>query len=259
MTLDADGQHLVEDVLKVVDVMRINPDNLVMGTRTFDRDVPLRSKFGNSITKSLFRIFVGQKLTDTQSGLRGIPMAFIPALLKIKSTGYEYELDMLLANKYWDRPVIEEPIKTVYLDANSSSHFNPLLDSMRIYFVLFRFTLVALLSAALDSTVFMVAYSFPANILVSQVSARMISMIFNYSAVKKTVFYSDQKHTSTFPKYLALVVISGLVSYVLIRVLLAVSPLSILAAKLSAESLIFLANFAIQRDFIFVSSKKERL
>ena len=52
-------------------------------------------------------------------------------------------MDMLLACKYTGRQIIEESISTVYLEGNKSSHFNPLIDSMKIYFVLFRFTLAA--------------------------------------------------------------------------------------------------------------------
>jgi glycosyltransferase involved in cell wall biosynthesis len=256
VTMDADGQHLSDDALRVAHNLEKNPDRLVIGARAFDGNVPFRSKIGNSVTRYLFKFLIGQKLIDVQSGLRGIPMAFIPVLLKIGSTGYEFELDMLLASKHAGCPVIEQPIRAIYIDDNRSSHFNPFIDSMKIYFVLFRFTLASLLSAVIDSSVFMIAYGFTPSILTSQALARVVSMIFNYSAVKQAVFYSKQPHGKTFPRYVLLVVISGFVSYILIRVLTTFSPLSVLAAKLTAESLVFLANFAIQRDFIFISSKK---
>lgn len=258
VTIDADGQHLVEDSLKVAEVLKKNPESLIMGVRDFGNNVPLRSKLGNMITKYLFRILIGHKLTDTQSGLRGIPRSFIPILLKIGAAGYEFELDMLLVCKYTGRRIIEQPITTVYIDQNRYSYFNPLIDSMRIYFVLFRFTLVSIFSALIDNTVFILIYVFSSNILTSQVSARAVSMIFNYSAVKKVVFYSDVRHGKTFPKYLSLVIISGFVSYLLIKVLTMFSPLSVVPAKLVAESIVFLANFAIQRDFIFTLDKNAR-
>jgi glycosyltransferase involved in cell wall biosynthesis len=255
VTIDADGQHLIEDALKVAEELKKHPESLIMGVRGFDKNVPWRSKFGNNITKYLFRLLIGQKLTDTQSGLRGIPISFIRSLLKIGANGYEFELDMLLACKYTGRQIIEQPITTVYIDQNRSSHFNPLIDSMRIYFVLFRFTLAAIFSALIDNTVFILIYGFSSNILTSQVSGRAVSMIFNYSAVKKVVFYSDVKHGKTFPKYLSLVIISGFVSYLLIKGITMFSLLSVVPAKLVAESIVFLANFAIQRDFIFAQDK----
>jgi len=256
ITLDADGQHLVRDALSVADVLSQRPESLVLGVRTLDPDAPLRSRIGNRVTRGLLHVLMGQKLTDTQSGLRGIPRSFIPVLLRILSNGYEFELDMLLACKYTGRPITEEAISSVYIDGNRSSHFNPVIDSMKIYFVLFRFTLASLASAAVDYSLFILIHSFSSSIAVSQASARTVSMVFNYGAVSRAVFYSDQADSRTFPKYLALVVVSGSISYVLIKVLAGYSPLSVIAAKACAESVVFLANFAIQRDFIFAGRNR---
>jgi glycosyltransferase involved in cell wall biosynthesis len=259
VTLDADGQHLVTDALAVAQTLREHPEALIVGVRVFDRDVPLRSKFGNLLTRQLFRFLVGHRLTDTQSGLRGIPREFIPALLRINACGYEFELDMLLACKYRNMPMIEREISTVYVDGNRSSHFNPLLDSMRIYFVLFRFTFASLLSAVIDYTLFILVFSLSNTLVGSQVAARLVSMLFNYTAVKRVVFYSDQQHTRTFPKYLTLVVASGSVSLLLIDLMIRYTPLNVISAKVVAESLVFLANFAIQRDFIFTRRSSDAL
>jgi glycosyltransferase involved in cell wall biosynthesis len=256
VTVDADGQHLAEDARKVGLLLRKYPDALVIGARGFDAEAPFRNRIGNGITRHLFRFLIGQKLTDTQSGLRGIPIDFVPSLLRIPSSGYEFELDMLLACKYSGRRIVEESIRSVCLEGNTSSRFNPLIDSMKIYFVLFRFTLASLLSAVLDSALFLVVFGFSASILTSQASARTVSMLFNYTAVKRAVFFSEKKDANTFPKYLALVIVSGTVSYILIRFLTTFLPMSVLAAKISAESLVFFANFAIQRDFIFAKHRE---
>lgn len=256
VTIDADGQHLTVDALNIAQTLQDKPDSLVIGVRKFDKDVPLRSMFGNILTKKLFHILVGQKVTDTQSGLRGIPREFITKLLKIDSNGYEFELDMLLACKYSDRIIVEKEINTVYLEGNKSSHFNPILDSMKIYFVLFRFTFTSLISAAIDYTVFFLTYSLSSSLTASQVSARLVSMLFNYSAVKRLVFYSGQKHEKTFPKYVALVLISGSISLLLINLLVTYTPLKVFPAKIISELIMFIANFAIQRDFIFTRHKQ---
>lgn len=257
VTIDADGQHLKEDALKVAALLKENPEALIMGVRCFGNEVPLRSRLGNVLTKLLFRYLIGQELTDTQSGLRGIPFSFIPVLLGIGANGYEFELDMLLACKYGARRIVEQPISTVYLEDNRSSHFNPFIDSMKIYFVLLRFTFASLFSAVIDNIVFILIYGLSSSILSSQAGARAISMIFNYSAVRKAVFYSKLEHSRTFPKYLSLVVISGFVSYLLIKVITLWSPLPVVAAKVCAESLVFFVNFAIQRDFIFSRSGRD--
>lgn len=76
----------------------------------------------------------GVKINDTQTGLRGIPASLLPDLIKLKTTGYDFELDMLIFAKEKHYDVKEIPITTVYENSNSSSHFNPVLDSLRIYF-----------------------------------------------------------------------------------------------------------------------------
>ncbi len=258
VTIDADGQHLLEDAVKVAEVLKSHPENLVMGVRTFGKNVPLRSKIGNILTSFLFRLLVGQSLADTQSGLRGIPKSFLPGLLKVGSNGFEFDLDTLLTWKYTRRPIIQQPIQTVYIRGNESSHFNPILDSMRIYFVLFRFTLASLSSALIDYAIFLLIYGLTSNLLAGQACARMVSMLYNYSVVKKMVFFSGEEVTRTFPKYLALVICSGSISYLLIRLLTEFTPLPVIPAKAIVESLVFLANFAIQRDFIFVKTAETK-
>ena len=70
--------------------------------------------------------------------MRAIPYSLLAALMKIAWQGYEFELDVLLLCRP-EISIVEVPIRAIYLHRNSSSHFNPLLDSMRISFVLFRF------------------------------------------------------------------------------------------------------------------------
>ena len=93
------------------------------------------------------------RLGDTQTGLRGVPATLIPHLLRLQSSGYEFELDMLIACKHQGCPVVQQPIRTIYLGRNRSSHFHPILDSMRIYLVLFRFSLLAAVACLVEERV----------------------------------------------------------------------------------------------------------
>jgi len=251
VTLDADGQHLIEDAVKVANTLSIHPDCLVLGARGFNKNVPMRSKIGNALTKYLFRLLTGIRLTDTQTGLRGIKKGYIPTLLKINSNGYEFELDMLLACKYTGIKIIEETITTVYKDGNKSSYFNPIIDSMKIYFVLFRFSITSIISAVIDNFIFILFFGIGFNIISCQAASRVLATIFNYFAVKRVVFYSNKSDSNTLPKYILLVLVSGIVSYLLIVFINSKFSIPIIAAKLISESAIFIANFAIQRDFIF--------
>jgi glycosyltransferase involved in cell wall biosynthesis len=257
VTVDADGQHLPEDAARVGARLEAEPQALVIGVRRFGQGVPFRSWLGNTLTRVMYRALMGNALSDTQSGLRGIPRNFIPTLLKIDASGYDYELDMLVACKHSGRRLLEEQIATVYLDKNITSHFNPLWDSMKIYFVLFRFMLTSLVTAGIDYSVFWLAYTSGNGLLTSQVVARFIAMFFNYSAVRKLVFFSEQRHRETFPKYAALVACFGCLSFFLIKALNGVFNIHVVWAKMISELMMFYANFHIQRDFIFTKKKRD--
>ncbi len=251
VTADADGQHHAEDIVCVAQRLREHPDSLIMGVRTFGSRVPWRSLVGNRATSVLMRLMVGQKISDTQTGLRGIPANLIPHLLRVSSTGYEFELDMLMACKHQGYPIWQEPIRTIYLEGNRSSHFHPILDSMRIYLLLLRFSVLSLLTAAIDNVTFVLTFGATGSIGQSQAVARLIAMIFNYVGARRLVFHSRQRQTVVLPKYVLLVVFNGFLSYALIRLLHDGLGVRTIAAKLLAEGLLFIANFAIQRDFVF--------
>ena len=255
VTADADGQHHPADIVRVARRLADNPTVLVMGVRSFGGTAPLRSRLGNDVTRVLMRVVIGQNLADTQTGLRGIPASLIPHLLRINSAGYEFELDMLIACKHQDFPMVQEPIRTIYLEDNKSSHFHPIFDSMRIYFLLFRFSVLSILTAVIDNLVFALTYRRTGNIAQSQVTARLVAMVFNYVGASRMVFHSQQRHSVVVPKYTALVAANATLSYALIQLLHYSMNLAAIPAKLIAEGLLFIANFAIQRDFVFTRRK----
>ena len=252
VTADADGQHHPEDILRIAQRLRAGKANaLVMGVRKFSGDVPLRSRVGNQLTRLFLLLVVGQKLSDSQTGLRGIPRRLIPHLLRLPASGYEFELDMLMACKHQACPIEEESIRTIYLNNNRSSHFRPVLDSMRIYFLLFRFGVLSLVTALLDNSIFILTFGLTGRIGESQVVARVAATILNYGGARRPVFHSRQSHAEVVPKYLALVVCSGTLSYAAIQFLHFRLGVGVIPAKLLSEGFLFIANFAIQRDFIF--------
>jgi 4-amino-4-deoxy-L-arabinose transferase-like glycosyltransferase/glycosyltransferase involved in cell wall biosynthesis len=254
VTADADGQHHPEDIERVAASLRAHPGALVLGSRTFDSAVPLRSRFGNILTRRLMQTLIGTRLRDTQTGLRGIPAALAERLLRVEARGYEFELEMLIAARQSGVPLVEVPIRTIYEPGNKSSHFNPLTDSMKIYFVLLRFSSVSLMAALLDNLIFYLVWKRTGHILGAQVVARLVSVTFNYSMVRARVFSSREAHQVLLPKYLLLVLASGTSSYLGI---LAFARLGVSAmpAKLFVETLLFFVNFAVQRMFIFHSGE----
>ena len=251
VTADADGQHIAQDILRVAEALGQTPGVVVLGARTMNATAPLRSRFGNGLTRVIMRWITGQTLTDTQTGLRGIPRAFVPHLLRLPSTRYDFELDMLIACREKSQPLREVPISTIYLDDNRASHFNPLRDSMRIYFVFLRFSGVSVLTAVIDNLVFLVCFQLWGIISLSQVVARIAAGAFQFTAVRSGVFRSHAAVQPALLKFIALVLLSGGVSFLMIWGLRTFTPLGVMPSKLLAEGLLFFANFVVQREVIF--------
>jgi SAM-dependent methyltransferase len=65
------------------------------------------------------------------------------------------------------------------------------------------------------------------------------------------VFFSDERHRVLLPRYLLLVFANGALAYAGIEALTRRYGIGVLAAKVLVETIIFLANFVIQRDFVF--------
>lgn len=252
VTCDADGQHLVEDIVRVARKLSCNPESLVLGVRSFDTNVPLRSKVGNVITRTVFYLLAGRYLSDTQTGLRGIPACFIPQLIRLEGEGYEYEMNMLIATKTQHLEVIEESINTVYLDNNKSSHFNPLLDSMKIYFLLLRFSFSSLAASMLDVVLFSLCFKLTSNILLSLLIGRYtIGPFVNFIINRNYVFHHTERLRNTFIKYYLFATIMGICAYLMIRVVTNQFSVSVILAKIAVETFLFIISFTMQRDYIF--------
>jgi len=138
VTIDADGQHKPDDVTAVASMFRANPKTLVIGSRAIPDYAPLRNRLGNRLTRKMVKWFMGIDLSDTQSGLRGIPLSLLPMLLELRTHGYDFELDMLMVAKQKGTALMECPIAGVYTNGNETSHFRPLQDSAKIYSILLR-------------------------------------------------------------------------------------------------------------------------
>lgn len=75
-------------------------------------------------------------------------------MMTIKGERFEFELNMLIEAKESGTPFYEVPIRTIYIASNETSHFNPLLDSIRIYSVFLKFILSSLSSFVVDILLF---------------------------------------------------------------------------------------------------------
>lgn len=137
---DPDGQHQVTDILRVAAHVEVS-GRMVLGVRRFEGRVPLRSRFGNAVTRLLFRAATGCPVQDTQTGLRGHPADQLEWLCTVPGERFEYEMNVLLQAARSGRPIEETVITTTYLGDNGGSHFGSIADSARIYRPLLRYAL----------------------------------------------------------------------------------------------------------------------
>jgi glycosyltransferase involved in cell wall biosynthesis len=256
VTADADGQHATTDIARVAAALAAAPGEIVIGARSMAASAPLRSRFGNRLARWVMRWLAGQELSDTQTGLRGIPMDCIPRLLLLPATHYDFEMDMLITCREQGWTIREVPISTIYIDHNHGSHFRPVLDSMRVSFIFLRFSGVSLLTAVLDNAVFILAMQLWPYIGPSQTLARLVAGTFQFWAAKRGVFRSPGAVAPALLRFWLLVAATGGTSYLLIRGLLHFTTLGPVPAKLVAETLVFFLSFVAQRNFVFANGPR---
>ncbi len=257
ITADADGQHLVSDMIKLSREMTEEPNHVVLGARDFSqKKVPFRSRFGNRFTRLLFRLSTGTVLTDTQTGLRGIPVKYLPRLLSVLGERFEYEMNMLAALKKNYIPISEVTIETVYLDDNKSSHFHPLKDSFHIYKVFLLYGISGAASFGLDIGLYWIFIQLLRDeapelfIIFATVAARILSSLFNYYINRNKVF--KQGSRQSFLRYYLLAGFIMLVSAASVHLLYAEwLGRGEIVLKVLVDTVLFIFGFVVQRAWVF--------
>lgn len=268
ITVDGDGQHSAEDVLRCAQAM-VRDNAVVLGVRDFTQaNIPLRSRMGNRLTSLVFRFFCGLKIADTQTGLRAIPAGYLPAMLEVEGERYEYETNMLFCLKERSIPYVQEKIQTIYIEENQTSHFRPIRDSIRIYGRILRFVASSLFSSLLDLGLFFLLSCVLPGILglasdaICTLLARIVSSLFNFSINRKNVFRSKSSAGTSLLRYYILAVgililssasitavslLFGMIdgSYALIKTV----------CKFLIDSLLFVLSFRAQQNWVFAADK----
>ncbi len=250
VTADADGQHLPEDILSVCEKARERTGCLVLGSRIIGKSAPLRSRIGNGITRLVFRLVTGTGIYDTQTGLRAFSNGLVDYMLSIEGERYEYEMNVLLQLSRHHISAEEVPINTVYLDNNTSSHFNPLKDSFRIYKEILKFSASSLCSFVIDYGLFCALMALTGMTVLSNVLARIVSATVNFSLNRSFVFGSHVHILKAAVKYFLLAVVVLVFNTCILKLLIA-AGLPYMLAKILTETMMFFFSWTIQKLFIF--------
>ncbi len=256
ITADADGQHAPKDILTMAGTLIQNPAALIIGCRNFAQ-MPPRSRFGNTVTRFVMQLFCGVHVSDTQTGLRAIPAAFMQVLLNVPGQRYEFETNMLIETKPAGFSIEEVPISTIYIGSNETSHFHPLKDSVRIYRIFLKFILSSLSSSLVDLLLFTLLVHIlkptgnPGYIFIATAIARVCSAVFNYGVNSKIVFEKNIR-SGTAVKYFCLAFLQMLCSAFLVHWVVSLFFGGEIFVKAIVDIILFILSYQIQNRFIFI-------
>ena len=249
VTADADGQHRCEDIKKVCEKAKENPESLVLGKRKLDESAPVLSRLGNFATRVFFHMSSGRYIYETQTGLRGFSDCFVHDFLKLKGKRYEFESDMMLICSQKD--IIEVDIQTVYFDNNSGTHFDPVFDTMSLHREYFKYNLPGILGAVLNYLFFSAGLLlFPSMLLPVQLCSCFLASFLRF-VYQRTVFFSEKPGFFRF----AVTSLVDLLLDTLIVLLLAKAGLSPYIGKLISVAVIMAVNIIIRKIFVVLFGK----
>ena len=133
ITIDSDGQHYPDDIEVLLKKHKSHPKSLLVGSRNIKADgMPKKNSFANKFSNFWYWVETGEKLPDTQSGLRLYPI-YKYKKTRWFGTKYEFEVEVLVRSNWSGIIVLAVPVKVYYPPENERvSHFKPLKDFTRI-------------------------------------------------------------------------------------------------------------------------------
>jgi glycosyltransferase involved in cell wall biosynthesis len=139
LTLDADGQHLPEEIPRLLAASEREPTAIVVGVRRKEgHAIRGINRLGNAVADRLLRALAGRAVPDTQSGFRVYPIA---ATLALGAQGrrFDFETEILLRAARADLPLVGVPVAVHYPPvAERVSHYRPWQDTVRIVWTVGR-------------------------------------------------------------------------------------------------------------------------
>lgn len=256
VSADGDGQHTVADIFTLANLVAAErperAETILLGCRDFTGEVPLRSRFGNIVSRGLFRLAAGWPLSDTQTGLRGFPPETLRWLLAVRGDRFEYEQRMLLELRGAGLRAEEAPIGTVYLDDNSSSHFRPVLDSIRVLAPVLAFMLSSFFSFLVDVAALFIFDALTGMLTLSIVLARLVSSSVNFWINRRVVFMHRGREGAA-KQAVSYALLAGilLLSNVVWMSYLTEVGVPLLLARIVTELVLFITSYRVQRRGVF--------
>ena len=140
VTFDADGQHKVEDVIKVIEPIKNGDADLVIGSRFLSKakeKIPEYRKIGINIITKVTNAGLKKKITDSQSGFRAYSKDLI-SKLDISDMGMGISTEILIKTNSLGFRITEIPITILYEGKTSTQ--NPISHGTSVLFSTLKYT-----------------------------------------------------------------------------------------------------------------------
>ena len=140
VTFDADGQHQIEDIQKVVEPILKKEADIVIGSRFLEEnrnEVPSYRKFGIKTITKLTNMSINENLTDSQSGFRAYNNQVINEIHPTDQ-GMGISTEILIKSSQKKFLIVEVPIKISY-EGDTSTH-DPISHGASVILSTLKFT-----------------------------------------------------------------------------------------------------------------------
>ena len=158
VTFDADGQHRIEDIDKVVAPIKNGDSDLVIGSRFLDdseKEIPNYRKVGIKAITKLTNASIKKQLSDSQSGFRSYSKKVLNEL-NPSEVGMGISTEILIKASNKNFRISEVPIKILY-DGKTSTH-NPVSHGTSVIISTIKYTSIErpLLFYGIPSVIFLI-------------------------------------------------------------------------------------------------------
>lgn len=133
-SVDGDGQHLAEEMDRLLAESRVAPGAIVLGARRIapDQEVAPIKRFGNEFANWWVSLAAGIELKDTQTGFRIYPIA-ATLELGVQAARYEFESEVLILAARRGIDIRTCEVAVYYPPPGERiSHYDPWADTCRI-------------------------------------------------------------------------------------------------------------------------------
>jgi glycosyltransferase involved in cell wall biosynthesis len=147
VTLDADGQHIPEQIPRLLEAWNGGAD-LVLGSRAreFQQMSRLR-RTSNRLSSRAISLAAGIRLDDVQTGFRLYGRELL-SRVPIRGDRFDAESGVVVAAARAGFRIADVPIDLARADGRATSHYRPVVDSLRIAVTVVRARLAAIPTAA---------------------------------------------------------------------------------------------------------------